>query len=196
MHAYKIKTIGNKGFTLIELLVVIAIIAILAMVMPNLSQTIARGRLTTYANDLVSAINFARSEAIKRGVQITILRKGANAAQWESGWDIFVDRNGTEGFVDDGDANLCEVDAGGLPLEDCLLKTYPALKTGYTLRTGPTTYQHYIAYAPTGVSIVAAALGDTFRLCDSAADNTISRSITINAVIGRARVTTGTVGCP
>lgn len=194
MQAYKIKkSTGNNGFTLIELLVVIAVIGILSLGIPNFSQTIARGRLTTYANDFLTAINIARSEAIKRGVQVTVLRNGAVAGQWELGWTIFVDRDGTEGFVDDGDAILCEVDAGGVPLEDCLLKIYPALKTGYTLRTGGTTYQNYFAFASTGVSIVAA--GDTFRLCDVSADNTNSRSITVNA-IGRARVSTGTTGCP
>jgi len=195
MHAHKIKTIGNKGFTLIELLVLVGIIGIVVTIgIPNFSQTIARNRLTTYANDLLTAINIARSEAVKRGVQVTILRKGANAGQWESGWDIFVDSGGTEGFVDDGDATLCEIDAAGAPLEDCLLKTYPALKTGYTLRTGASTYQNYIAYASTGVSNQLA--GDTFRLCDSTADNIIlSRAIAINA-IGRARVSTGTTVCP
>ena len=148
--------------------------------------------MTTNTNAFVTSLNIAKSEAIKRGVQITILRSGTTAAQWEGGWTIFVDINGTEAFADDGDTSLCEVNSEGVPIEDCLLKAYSALPSGFTLRTGGSTYQNYIAYGPTGMSTVSA--GDTFRLCDSSADNTKSRAIRINSV-GRSRVQAGTVSC-
>lgn len=57
-----------KGFTLIELLVVVAIIAVtLAFGIPNLRATVISNRLTASANDMITALQLARSESIKRG---------------------------------------------------------------------------------------------------------------------------------
>lgn len=176
-----------SGFTLLELIVVISIAGILmALAIPSFYDAIRSNRLTTYANALVTSLNLARSEAIKRGIQVTIRRKGATSAQWESGWDVFVDINGNEVFNDDGDATLCE--AG----EDCLLRTYDALSSGYTLRTGASTYENYAAYSPSGLSSVA--VNDTFRLCKGS-DIATSRAIAVNT-LGRSRVSIGTVSCP
>ena len=179
---------NNKGFTLIELMVTIAIAGILVgIAIPNFTSIITSNRLTAGANELVTALNLARSEAVKRGIQVTVRRKSSTSSQWELGWDVFVDVNGDETFSDNGNATLCETG------EDCLLRTYDALPTGYTLRTSTgTTYQNYAAYLPSGLSNVA--VSDTFRLCNGAG-NTTPRSITINSM-GRARVSTGTTSCP
>lgn len=177
----------NSGFTLIELMVSVAVAAVLlGIAVPNFSSIIVSNRLTTYANDLVTALNLARSEAIKRGVQITVSRKGDNSGQWESGWDVYADLNSNLVFDDDGDTALCETG------EDCLLRTYEALPDGYTLRTGGSSYQDYAAFLPSGLS--AMVIGDTYRLCYGT-DNTTSKAIIINA-IGRGRVSTGTNSCP
>lgn len=175
------------GFTLLELIIAISIAGILmAMAIPSFSDMMRNNRLTTSANELVTALNLARSEAVKRGIQVTVRRKGATSAQWEGGWDVFVDVNGNEVFNDNGTAPLCEIG------EDCLLKTYDALASGYTLRTGGSTYKDYAAYAPSGLSTMVA--GDTFRLCKDT-DTKTSREITINSV-GRTHVSTGTASCP
>ncbi len=183
----------TKGFTLIELLVTIAIAAIVAMfAVPNFTSSIRNSRTTTYANEFLTALNLARSEAIKRGVQVTMRRKGSTPGQWEAGWDVFVDSDANETFNDDSDSDLCEM-SNGMPAEDCLLRTYPALSNGFTLRTGNSSYKDYIAFNPTGISTVS--VGDTFRLCDNSANTSTSRSIAINA-IGRARISKGTASCP
>jgi type IV fimbrial biogenesis protein FimT len=177
----------SSGFTLIELMITIAIAGILAAAaIPSFTSTIASNRLTTYANELVTALNLARSEAVKRGIQVTIRRKGATSSQWESGWDVFVDSDGSNTFNDNGDATLCETG------EDCLLRTYDALPGGYTLRTGSSHYKDYAAYLPSGLGVTG---GDTFRLCNGT-DTATSRAITVST-IGRARVSTGTAeSCP
>jgi type IV fimbrial biogenesis protein FimT len=180
-----------SGFTLLELMVTVSIAGvIMAMAIPSFKDMMRNNRLTGYANELVTSLSLARSEAAKRGIQVTIRRKGATSTQWESGWDVFVDVDGNELFNDNGAAPLCETG------EDCLLKSYDGLANGYTLRTGNSTYKDYVAYLPSGLTTVF--VGDTFRLCSgsTAEDKAVSRAITLNA-IGHSRVSIGTVlSCP
>ena len=181
MHAYKTKTLGNKGFTLIELLVTIAIIALIATIgFPSFTQTIRNSRLTTNANQLLSSLNFARSEAIKRGVNIYVERIGGASQNWDGGWNVFVDLDGDQIFNN----------------ADTLLKTYPPLSNGYTLRTGG-NYDDWVAFSPTGLtSSSGGGANDSFRVCATAGDVVNSRRISINFV-GRARVSSGDViSCP
>jgi type IV fimbrial biogenesis protein FimT len=192
----------SYGFTLIELIVSISLAAILmSMAIPSFIGTIGNNRLTTVANELLTSINFARSEAVKRGVQVTIERLSPTSQVWEGGWKIYVDiaslpaGNVIGTFQDDGDSTLCEVNAVGAPTEDCLLKSYPALTNGFTLRTGA-NYANWVAYLPSGLSTSSTNFGnDTFRLCDSSADTSKSRAIAIIAT-GRARVDKPASSCP
>lgn len=75
------------GFTLIELIITVVIAGILASVaLPSLSGMMADQRAKSVATDLVIAMTKARSEAIKRNVDITL---AANAGGWKNGWQIF-----------------------------------------------------------------------------------------------------------
>lgn len=94
------------GFTLIELLVTISIAAVLlAMAVPGFVSTINRSRLSGAANELVASLQYARSEAIKRNLAVTVCRSddqatcSAGSGPWP-GWIVVVaDGNG------DGNAN-------------------------------------------------------------------------------------------
>jgi type IV fimbrial biogenesis protein FimT len=73
-----------KGFTLIELLIVVAIIAVtLAFAIPSLRTTVISNRLTASANDMIVALQIARSESIKQvklaGISINTNNLGNNA---------------------------------------------------------------------------------------------------------------------
>lgn len=79
----------TKGFTLVELVITIAIAAVFAsLAAPGFRQLIASQRIRTASFDLVSALGYARSEAVKRNTPVA-LRAGASAdGAWTAGWRV------------------------------------------------------------------------------------------------------------
>ena len=89
----------HAGFTLIELLVVVALMAILlALAVPNFRTLVQNTRATSQANELLTLMQYARSEALKRGAPVSVCST-ANAAAvppvcggtWATGWLAYVD---------------------------------------------------------------------------------------------------------
>ena len=78
-----------SGFTIIELMVTVTIMAILlSLAAPSLGNLVRDQRVKTATFDVYSAVTFARSEAIKRNVDVQIVP--VDAAEWASGWSIQV----------------------------------------------------------------------------------------------------------
>ncbi len=80
----------NRGLTLVELLVGIAILGMLAgFAIPSFQRTVQRNQAATAANDLLSGLLLARSEAVKRERRVVVQRVGP----WSRRWRAFTDDN-------------------------------------------------------------------------------------------------------
>jgi type IV fimbrial biogenesis protein FimT len=88
------------GFTIIELMFTITLAGvILAIGIPSFQTIIASNRLTSQTNEMVSAIQFARSEAITRNTAVTFCRANfeasTNCAGGAGQWNFFIVRTAT-----------------------------------------------------------------------------------------------------
>lgn len=81
---------ASRGFTLVEVLVVVAIAAILtAMAIPSFSAATQNSRMVSEANNLLGAMNYSRTEAIRRGNNVLFGRR--NGTDWNGGFVAWID---------------------------------------------------------------------------------------------------------
>lgn len=85
---------GVGGFTLPELITVVAIVGVIAaLAAPSFNNLIRSQRIKATTNNLVSALIFARSEAVKRNADVTVKRVGSS---WTGGWTVSYVDSGTQ----------------------------------------------------------------------------------------------------
>ena len=123
------------GATNTELILALFIGAVMiGYAVPNFQTFIINNRTIAGTNLVVSALNFARSEAIKRGVPVTACASldysTCTASVWPEGWMVFTD----------------EPIAGVVDGSDEVLRTQDGVDLDITLVTG----QSFIRFAPNG----------------------------------------------
>jgi len=102
-----------KGFTLIELITVLSILAIsITLAVPSFKSFMQNNQASSEAHKLLASFFLARSEAVKRGVRVTMCPRvyprtnpetctGSN--QWSKGWLLYIDESGVIGDFDSTD---------------------------------------------------------------------------------------------
>lgn len=163
-----------RGFTLVELMITLVIaVILLTIAVPSFITTIQNNRATAQANELVTALNLARSEAAKRGDSVSVCRSSDNAScsgGWSDGWMVFQDVN------DDGN-----FDAG----TDTVLQVWDGLQGNATL----TATANFVTFDRLG----AANTATTFTLTTPDCTGDQNRTISINAT---GKVNATRTACP
>jgi type IV fimbrial biogenesis protein FimT len=162
----------QRGFTLIELIITVVIVVILLTVgVPSFQEMMRNNRAATQANEFLTALNFARSEAVKRGRNVSLCpstdQASCSGTDWSGGWIAFVNPNG-DATVDTGEV---------------ILRVWEALSGNPTF-TGPSA----MGYQPTGQPVGGATQFDY-------ALGTHTQCVLINAV-GRPHVEKDDASCP
>lgn len=99
----------NRGITLIELLMALVILAILLTVAaPALHTLILQNRMTSRANDLLTSLMYARSEATKRHAPVSVCASVngytcSGTGEWHAGWIVFAEGALATGDPADGE---------------------------------------------------------------------------------------------
>ncbi|MHB1124204.1 MAG: GspH/FimT family pseudopilin [Ramlibacter sp.] len=166
------------GVTLVEVLVVMALLALLAAIgMSSMSRLVDSTRLTAYANDFLSAMYLARSEAIKRRGRAALCKSSdgascANSGGWDQGWIVFRDTN-NNGMRDAGEV---------------VVHYTSELPAGFRF-SGNSTVAAYISYVPSGRTRLTGGGFQAGRLtlCKLPSGGLEGRQIVINNA-GRARI--------
>lgn len=162
------------GFTLIELIITITIAGILvAIATPYLGSFISSTRLTTQANELLTDLNTARSEAVKRASYVGVCASTGGSSctsggSFLNGWIVFLDAD----------------NSGTWTTGDSVIKVHGALDGGNTTVSSSST----VIFNSSG-SLENSSSTITYTFCDSALQK--SRQISVTAT-GRASSDTGT----
>jgi type IV fimbrial biogenesis protein FimT len=159
------------GFTVTELVMVMTIIGVITAIgVPSFKYVTASNRISSEINGLLGDMQFARSQAIKQGLTVTVCSSSnsttstptCNAGNtWNTGWIVFLDSNGNG-----------QVDAG-----EQVIRVQPQFSSNDTLTSAlpyaAATYNR-MGYAPTGVANTI-----NIVLHDAAANTAYTRCLAI-----------------
>lgn len=164
-------------------------VILLAVGVPSFIEFTTSNTASSYANDLLADLNYARSEAITRGSWVVVC-KGVTATNcttgnWEDGWKVFEDCNNDQ-TVDTG--TCPDRDGSGAADDETVLRSHGALSNGWTLR-GNNNVTNRVTYQATGRT----NNNGTFSVCrkTDAMSTELSRAVIIHGS-GRVRIATDT----
>lgn len=152
----------QHGMTLVELVVTLAVAAILvSLALPSLSDMVVNNRLSALNNQLVSSLNYARSEAVKRRYDVAMCVRNStgtacsSSGGFENGWIIFTDCN-SDGAVTT--TNVCDLDGNGTAESaEVVLQDNLPNADGVTI-TSNFNSPRQIRYRPNGMAVGSGTL--------------------------------------
>lgn len=175
----------QRGLTLIELMVTIAVLAILiSIAVPSFTTMIRNNSSLALGEELVVALNYARSEAVKRGARVALCGSadGLNCGgSWSDSWLVVVDGASSD------TANAVSVDS--------VLRQWQPRGTGATVTAkqggnAPT----FIRFNRLGLLANSTNGKVTLNASVSGCSGTTGREVTVG-VAGIVNVTRSSSGC-
>ncbi|KTC96594.1 type IV pre-pilin [Legionella erythra] len=168
----------RAGFTLTEFMVTLAVAGIfMAVGVPAYYSLIQNNKAVGMANKLSASFSYARMEAIKRGIRVSVcpaanagLNACGTAAQWAQGWIVFLDANNNNTIDSAAD----------------IVKIQEALPTG----TAVNANQGIVSYDSSGF-VTSGALNMTISA--SGCSGTNARAL---AITSSGRLTIAKMTCP
>ncbi len=175
----------SDGFSLIELVIAVTVLAtLMTLAIPAYRSFVLNNQRAAAVTDLMTSLQYARSEAISRGQMVglchTSTPMAANACGGGTGWE-----NGWIVFIYSGDANNNDlVEAGEIAT---VLRVREALPQGVTLR-GSANAVARVVFQPSGTTLQEPSDG-VLTYCDVRGFGSQARRILINP-LGRAQLET------
>ena len=171
------------GWTLLESLLVLMLVGVLlSLGAAAWAPVRQKYQLQAQAEDLLSAVLLARSEALKRGVRVTACVSSdglhcQDSGEWTQGWMLFEDA--------DGNALRAETES--------LIAVHAAMPEGVQA-TGNGTMARYVSYGPNGrsLTVTGAYQFATITLCRTSTQASAGWKLVVNAV-GKARLEAATL---
>ena len=168
----------RAGASLVEVLTVVAVAAVLAGSAGVALQDVGRtAKLSGHTYRLLSELNLARSEAIKRNARVVLCKSADGEActrsgGWEQGWIVFHDAN-NNATREEGEAIIRRSEGG--------LARFRIV--------GNETVARYVSFSPFGGARLTSGAfqAGTITLCQESAGPAEGRQLVINAV-GRPRI--------
>lgn len=149
-----------RGFTVMELLVTVAVAAILmGIAAPGFQSQIQESRQKSRLYELNGALNYARSEAIKRSSRVSVCARSTNTrcgTNWNDGWIVYIDSGANAGVIDAAES---------------VLKVVSSMPTGFNITNraivqgaSDAIQRPYVRFGPRGLSNWRGS--GTFTFCD------------------------------
>lgn len=178
MNISAIKT--NAGFTLVELMITLSVAAILlSIAVPSLATFIQNNRITSATNLVVANLQYARSEAISKGLAVNLAKSSSTAKDLSQGWTIYTDVGSNAG-------NSAFSSSDG----DTLLKSFEGYGNSDISINTDNTGNNWIAFNNRGLLAEGAGTSVSIAVCDSRGVSE-GRLITVSPT-GRSQITRST----